>query len=158
MALKLLIIHTDDLFRAHLSERMRLESYLVFEASPEAEAGDIIQRSNFDVVLLGMTGPRQNSLSLLKTIKEMRPFTEVILLTAMEEHSLYGSIQAMELGAFDDLLVPLDINALNNRIQDAYRRKKERVKARRSMMREGRKSRTGGGPSTTGARVAGDDH
>jgi len=142
MALKLLIIHTDELFRRQLSERMRIEKYLVLEASREAEAGDIIQKSNLDVVLLGVAGPRQNSLSLLKMIKEMRPFTEVILLTALEEHSLYASIQAMQLGAFDDLLVPLDMNALLSRIREAYTRKKERVKAKRSMMGKGRKSRT----------------
>jgi DNA-binding NtrC family response regulator len=138
MALKLLIIHSDDLFRRNLSERMRLEGTQVTEASPEAEASDIIQRNNFDVVLLGVAGPRQNSLSLLKMIKEIQPYTEVILLTALEEHSLYGSIQAMQLGAFDDLLVPLDIHALHNRIQDACKRKNERMKGKRSAIREGK--------------------
>jgi DNA-binding NtrC family response regulator len=141
MALKLLIIHTDDHFRTHLAERMRLENYLVVEASPETEASDIISRHSFDVVLLGVAGPYQNSLSLLKTIKEMQPYTEVILLTALEEHSLYGSIQAMQLGAFDDLLVPLDVHALRNRIQEAYKRKKERVRAKRSTIKEGRAAR-----------------
>jgi DNA-binding NtrC family response regulator len=150
MPLKILIIHTDEPFRRQLSERMRLENYLVFEASPEAEASDIIRRRNFDVVLLGVAGPHQNRMSLLKTIKEIRPYTEVILLTALEEHSLYGSIQAMQLGAFDDLLVPLDIHALHNRIQEAYERKKERVKVKRSTMMEGRGRRTAGRP--TGSR------
>jgi DNA-binding NtrC family response regulator len=141
MALKLLIVHTDELFRRNLAERMRLANYLVFEARPEAEATDIMQQTNVDVVLLGVAGPYHNSLSLLKTIKEMRPYTEVILLTATEEHSLYGSIQAMELGAFDDLLVPVDIQALHNRIQEAYQRKKQRVKAKRSTISQEREGR-----------------
>ena len=141
MALKLLIIHSDELFRRNLAERMRLENYLVGEAHPDAEAANILQRTNFDVVLLGVAGPYHKSLSLLKTIKELRPYTEVILLTAVEEHSLYDSIQAMQLGAFDDLLVPLDIHALHSRIQEAYQRKKERVKAKRSMTREARENR-----------------
>jgi DNA-binding NtrC family response regulator len=140
MALKLLIIHTDNDFCKRLSGRMRLESYLVLEATP-GEAGDILERSNFDVVLLGMAGIHQGSLLLLKAIKEIRPYTEVILLTPIEDHSLYASMQAMQLGAFDDLLVPLDIRALHNRIQEAYRSKKERVKAKRSRKREGRKNR-----------------
>jgi DNA-binding NtrC family response regulator len=50
------------------------------------------------------------------------------------------AIPAMELGAFDDLLVSLDINALHNRIQEAYQRKQERVKAKRSQIREDRES------------------
>ncbi len=49
-------------------------------------------------------------------------------------------IQAMQLGAFDDLLVLLDIQALHNRIGEAYQRKKQRVKADRSMIREERES------------------
>jgi DNA-binding NtrC family response regulator len=92
--------------------------------------------------LLGVVGPHQNVLSYLKMIKEIQPYTEVILLTALEEHSLYGSIQAMQLGAFDDLLVPLDIHALQKRIQEAFKRKKERVKAKRSAIREERDSLT----------------
>jgi DNA-binding NtrC family response regulator len=144
MALKLLIIHPDNSFRKHLSERMRLGNYGVVEACPETEARDMIQRSNFDVVLLGVAGSYQTSLALLKTIKEVRPYTEVILLTALEVHSLYDSIQAMQLGAFDDLLVPLDIQALHNRIGEAYQRKKQRVKADRSMMREARNQRNDG--------------
>jgi DNA-binding NtrC family response regulator len=141
MALKLLIIHKDDGFRRHLSERMRLERFQVFEASPETEAGDMISRHNFDVILLGVAGPYQNSLPFLKTIKEIQPDTEVILLTALEDHSLYGSIQAMQLGAFDDLLVPLDVHVLQNRVQEAYKRKKERIRARRSTIKEGQAAR-----------------
>ena len=54
------------------------------------------------------------------------------------------AIQAMALGAFGDLLVPLDVNALFNRIQEAYARKKAIVKARRSMIREKRETRNAG--------------
>lgn len=132
MPLKLLIIHSDDPFREHLLERMRLQNYLVFGASPEDEAFDMIQKTNFDVVVLGATGPHEKSLALLKMIKAIRPLTEVILLTTLEDHSLYGSMQAMQLGAFDQLLVPLDIPTLHTRIQEAYKHKKERVKAGRS--------------------------
>ena len=53
-------------------------------------------------------------------------------------------IPAMELGAFDDLQVPLDINTLHNRVQEAYQRKKHRVKAKRSTIRETRESRNAG--------------
>ena len=50
----------------------------------------------------------------------------------------------MQLGAFDDLLVPLDLQALHNRIGDAYQRKKQRVKADRSLIREERNQRNAG--------------
>lgn len=129
MGMKLLIIHPDDLFRTCLAERMRLENQLVLEASIEADASDIIQQENLDVVLLGATGSHQNRLSFLKMIRNVRPFTEVILLTAAEDHSFEGAIKAMQLGAFDDLLLPIDIHALMSRIREAVKRKKARLRA-----------------------------
>jgi DNA-binding NtrC family response regulator len=129
MGMKLLIIYPDDLFRSCLVERMRLENQRVFEASLEADASDIICREDLDVVLLGALGSHQNRLSFLKMIRKVKPFTEVILLTAAEDHSFEGAIKAMQLGAFDDLLLPLDIHALMGRIREALKRKKARVRA-----------------------------
>jgi DNA-binding NtrC family response regulator len=127
--MKLLIIHPDDLFRSCLVERMRLENQRVLETSLEAEAEDIIQRENPDVVLLGATGSHQNRLSFLKRIRKVQPLAEVILLTAAEDHSFEGAIKAMQLGAFDDLLLPIDIHTLMGRIREAFKRKKARVRA-----------------------------
>jgi DNA-binding NtrC family response regulator len=53
-------------------------------------------------------------------------------------------ILAMQLGAFDDLFMPFDIQALHNRIVDACQRKKQRVKADRSLIREERNQRNTG--------------
>lgn len=143
MGMKLLIIHPDDLFRGRLVERMRSESQRVFETGLESEAEDILQRENLDVVLLGATGSHQNRLSFLKRIRKVRPFAEVILLTAAEEHSFEGAIKAMQLGAFDDLLLPIDIHALMGRIREAFKRKKARVKAVKVETGKGRDARSG---------------
>jgi DNA-binding NtrC family response regulator len=123
-----LITHTDELFRKHLSERLDSENCKVFQASQGAEATDIIQQNNIDVALLGAVGSRENRLSLLKTIKGIKPFTEVILLTEAEEHSIKGAIEAMQSGAFDDLLLPVDIQTLVMRVREAFKMKKERLK------------------------------
>jgi DNA-binding NtrC family response regulator len=64
----------------------------------------------------------------------VRPFAEVILLTAAEDHSFEGAIKAMQLGAFDDLLLPIDIHVLMSRIREAFKRKK--VRMRRDMKEE----------------------
>jgi DNA-binding NtrC family response regulator len=128
MALNLLITHADELFRKHLSERLGAENCKVFQASQGVEATDIIQQNNIDVTLLGAVGSRENRLSLLKTIKGISPRTEVILLTEAEEHSIRGAIEAMQSGAFDDLLLPVDVQTLLMRIREAFKMKKERLK------------------------------
>ena len=49
-------------------------------------------------------------------------------------------VQAMQLGAFDDLLILFEIEALHDRIGEAYQSKKQRVKVARSMISEERES------------------
>jgi DNA-binding NtrC family response regulator len=132
MEMKLLILHPDDFFRIRLSEKMRSENHRVFELSLETEAAELVQQENLDVILLGTSGANTNRLSLLKMIRKMQPFAEVILLTSAEEHSFDAAIKAMQLGAFDDLLLPIDIHALIGRIKEAFKRKRDRMKTIRT--------------------------
>jgi len=120
---KLLIIETDDLFRKHIAERLRLESCRVFEACEEAEAMKVFQRKDLDVVLLGLKGFKKKGLSLLKTIRELRPTTEVILMIPPEDFTL--SLEGMKLGAFDDLLIPFDLETLLKRIEAACQKRRD---------------------------------
>ena len=123
---RLLIVEMDDAFRRHLAERLRAENFNVYEACQETEARQVIQRKVIDVVLLGMREFKQGGLMLLKAIKEMKPLIEVILMTPSDGASLIASIQAMKLGAFDDLHIPFDMKKLMERIAAARQRKQER--------------------------------
>jgi DNA-binding NtrC family response regulator len=123
---QVLVVEADEAFRRNLSERLRSDGAVVFEAGNEPEARDIAQRHNIDVALLGVKGISQSGLALLKFLKESRPMIEVIMLSLAEHHSLYVSIEAMKLGAFDDILIPCDIKTLLDRIHAASRRKKEK--------------------------------
>lgn len=130
MALKLLIIHPDEPFRRNLRERLELSSCQLFEAASQAEASEIALQHNLDVVLVAISGSSPERFALLSMIKSLRPLTEVILLSTLEEHSVESSIQAMQLGAFDDLSLPLEIPALQARILEACQRKRQRARAR----------------------------
>ena len=122
----LLIVELDDAFRRHLAERLRNESFKVYEACEENEAIQVVQRKIVDVVLLGIREFKQGGLLLLKAIKECKPLIEVILMTPAESTSLFASIQAMKLGAFDDLHIPFDMKKLIERIVSAKQRKLEK--------------------------------
>lgn len=132
---KVLVIETDESFRKLISERLRLERYRVYEACQETEARNMVLKKDFDAVLLGFTGDRQLALALLRTIKEMRPLVEVILLSSSEDHSLAASIEGMKLGAFDEILVPFDVETLLRRIREACRRKWQRELAAKKALR-----------------------
>lgn len=139
---KILVIETDESFRRHISDRLRLERYKVYEACQETEARNVFLKKDFDIVLLGLKGDKTLSLALLKTIKELRPLVEVILLSSSEDHSLSASIEGMKLGAFDELLVPFDQETLLRRIREACRRKSQReLELKRSSKTPGREEK-----------------
>jgi DNA-binding NtrC family response regulator len=127
--IRVLLVDADAVFRRGLSERLRLEGAGVFEAADEAEARGLVMSRGIDVALLGARGGTQRGLPLLRFIKEARPLIEVILMTPSDDHSLYVSIEAMKLGAFDDLLIPFDIRTLFDRVRAAARRKREKEEA-----------------------------
>jgi len=123
---EVLIVEADEAFRRNIAERLRIEGAVVVEAGNESEARDIAQNREIDVLLLGGKGIMQSGLPLLRFIKEIFPSIEVILMTPSEHHSLYVSIEAMKMGAFDDLLIPFDIKTLLERIHAARQHKKEK--------------------------------
>jgi DNA-binding NtrC family response regulator len=146
---QILIIEADDDFRRKISKRLHLEGVMVFEACDESEAMDIALNRNIDVVLLGENVVGQSRLQYLKFIKATSPSTEVILMTPSSNHSLPASIEAMKLGAFDELPMPLDIEILLNRIHAAGKQKKGNEEAMRPYSpgeAEGRPVSSGNGP------------
>ena len=120
---RILIVEADEMFRRNISQRLRLEGHQIHEAGGESESKQIIQRIDVDVVLLGLGSLKKRGMALLREIKRFRPLTEVILLTPSEDHSLSLSIEGMKGGAFDELLVPFDMETLLERLGEAYEKR-----------------------------------
>ena len=76
-----------------------------------------IPEEKIDVVLLGVDGLGMEGLALIRPIKTISPMTEIIIINDFNHMDL--SIEGMDLGAFDDFLIPLDIDALTKRIREA---------------------------------------
>ena len=62
-----------------------------------------------------------DGIQTLKEIKKICPLVEVIMLTG--HASLEIAVQGMELGAFDYLMKPMDIDELLYKLEDACKRK-----------------------------------
>ena len=63
-----------------------------------------------DVIVLDVKMPDMDGIETLKEIKKLRPSVEVIMLTG--HANVEVAIQGMELGAFDYLMKPMDIDEL----------------------------------------------
>ncbi len=121
MGINLLVIESDRSFRQSLCRRLDAVPIHVFESDGNAGLKKTIKKHKIDVVLLSLSGLKEEGLSLLRQIKKLNPLTEVILLNGGAHVSL--SIEGMKLGAFDDFFLPFDVKKLIGRIKDAYRRK-----------------------------------
>ena len=118
-----MIIEMDTFLQGHLSRHFACEDYQIFAARQQTDTKRIIKRSNIDVVLLSLNDFQKESMALIKMIKKMRPAIQVITISSGEQISL--SIEGMKLGVFDDFLIPLDLDSLISRIQEAFQAKKE---------------------------------
>ncbi|MBW2219833.1 MAG: response regulator [Deltaproteobacteria bacterium] len=123
MKVNLLIIETDNFLDEHLSGRLEHKDYRIFKSRQRVETKQILEKKDIDVVLLSLGGLKREGLVLLKMIKKMRPAVQVIIVNSADQISL--SIEGMKIGAFDDLFVPLDLDALIVKIKAALMQKQE---------------------------------
>jgi DNA-binding NtrC family response regulator len=73
------------------------------------------------VVVLDVRMPGVSGTAALREMKRRFPAVEVLMLTGHAQ--LEVALEGMQLGAFDYLLKPMDLDVLLYRLQDAYRRK-----------------------------------
>jgi DNA-binding NtrC family response regulator len=85
------------------------------------KAIEILEKEPFDVVVLDFRMPGMDGIQTLKEIKRRWPLVEVIMLTAFG--SVEMGIQGMQLGAFDYVMKPPDLDDLIDKIAQAYERK-----------------------------------
>jgi DNA-binding NtrC family response regulator len=72
---------------------------------------DILEKKNFDVVILDVELPDISGIEVLKTIRRFQTAPEVIMLTS--DTSLATGIEAMRLGAYDYITKPANVAQIN---------------------------------------------
>jgi len=138
--LNILFVDDEEDFREILLKRMKKREVNASGVSSGEQAIDFLKQNETDVVVLdvkmkgGMDGIRA-----LKEIKTLHPLLEVIMLTG--HASLEVAKEGMELGAFDYLMKPVDVDDLLYKLQDAYKKKKiheEKIKKIREVIEAGK--------------------
>lgn len=113
----LLVIETDQLFRDNLVHHLRQRGFTVRTGEDKQSVTRALTDHSTRVALLGLEGSGRNGLDLLQHIRTVSPDTQVILMTTAD--NLHSSIEGMKMGAFDDVLVPCDIDLLCSKIRQA---------------------------------------
>ena len=120
-AFTVLLVDDEVEFLETLVKRLAKRKLFVTGVTSGAEALRVLDEKPVDVVVLDVKMPGMDGLEALKEIKKKHPLVEVIMLTG--HASMEVAIQGMEVGAFDYLMKPMDIDELLYKLQDAFQRK-----------------------------------
>jgi DNA-binding NtrC family response regulator len=119
--MSVLLVDDEKDFLDVLAKRLRKRKLNPVVANSGEEAIRAIQGSAVDVVVLDMRMPGLDGLQTLREIKRISPVVEVIMLTG--HANVDTAVKGMELGAFDYLMKPVDIDELLYKVQDAFKKK-----------------------------------
>jgi DNA-binding NtrC family response regulator len=119
--LKVLIVDDEADYLETLVKRMRKRSVDITGVHSGEEALDWLAQNVVDVVVLDVKMPGMDGIQALREIKKQYPLVEVIMLTG--HANVEVAIEGMELGAFDYLMKPMEIDELLYKIQDAFKKK-----------------------------------
>src|SRR5947207_13672773 len=127
---KILIVDDDAGMRASLAVLLQKWGFEPLQASDAAEATEIVERHDPDIVITDLVMPEVSGLDLLRKLKAGDPHRPVLLITA--QGSIDVAVEAMKQGARDFLTKPLtDLPKLKALLDDAERELEMRRKARR---------------------------
>ena len=115
--LKILLIDDEEEFVTTLAERLELRGLQARTALNGEAALQMIKVDTPQIVILDVMMPGIGGFEVLRRIKKQYPQIPVILLTG--RGSTKEGIKGMELGAFDYLMKPLNIEELIKKMQEA---------------------------------------
>jgi len=106
----ILFVDDEGEFLEILMKRMKKRSVNVIGVNCGEEALIRLDQDPVDVVVLDVKMPGMGGIDTLREIKKRYPLVEVIMLTG--HANVEVAIQGMELGAFDYIMKPMDIDDL----------------------------------------------
>jgi DNA-binding NtrC family response regulator len=123
MSAKVLLVDDEKDFVEVLSERLEARGFKVLQAYNGDDAIKLLNEQDSDVVILDVLMPGKDGLETLGEIKQLKPLTEVIMLTG--HATVETAIEGMKLGAYDYLMKPTETEDLVAKIKKAYKLKSE---------------------------------
>jgi DNA-binding NtrC family response regulator len=116
--LTVLIADDEIEFASTLVARLKLRSFQASMVNSGKAALAAIEDEQPDVLILDLKMPDLDGLEVLASLNENYPDLAVIILTG--HGSFEAGRQGMELGAYDYIMKPVDLNLLLVKIEDAF--------------------------------------
>ena len=119
---KALFVDDEEDFLKTLIKRLKKRKVNAESAANGEEALMLLGQQPVDVVVLDVRMSGMDGIEVLREIKKSYPLIEVVMLTG--HASMEVAIEGMEIGAFDYLIKPVEIDELVYKLQDAYQKKR----------------------------------
>jgi len=114
---RILLVDGDPHFRAAVGKFLREKRFTVDLAATVPDAVSFLDRSSYDLVLGDILMSDRSGPGLLKTVRDNHPGLDVVFVTASSD--IRSAIQAVQMGAYDYIVKPLDFGELLWRIDKA---------------------------------------
>ena len=116
---KILIIDDEAAIRKSLREILEYEKYEIEEAETAQKALELIEQSDFNVIISDIKMPNMNGIEFLEALKKRKDIP-VIMITAHGD--IDTAVESIKKGAFDFIQKPLDLNRLLIAVRNAFER------------------------------------
>jgi len=126
---KILAVDDQLYFRVYIEDLLREAGYDVVTQPSGADALTALEAGAFDVVITDLVMPQMDGSELVQRVKERWPEEEIVVVTSVGD--VKTAVDAMELGASDYLLKPLDRAALLRSLSVIGERRRMREENRR---------------------------
>ena len=114
---RILVADDHDSLRRGIARALRETGHSVDEAANGNAAIEQLHSGQFDVVVCDLKMGGSDGLDVLRTAKALHPTTAVILMTAFG--SVQTAVEAMQIGAFDYVQKPFEIEEMEIKINKA---------------------------------------
>ena len=118
--IRILVAEDDRAVRESLVRALQLEGYTVAAAKNGAEALEAVRQAEPDVVLLDVSMPMVDGLTVCRVLRAEHNQVPVLMLTARTEPS--DRVAGLDAGADDYLAKPYDLEELLARVRALLRR------------------------------------
>lgn len=110
-----LIVDDEAILRESLGDYLT-DTYQVVTAGTGEEALELIEKQDFDILVVDVRLPGKTGLQVLREVKESKPYIKSIVITAYP--SAESAADAMKLGAIDYLAKPIAPDNLERLIRE----------------------------------------
>ena len=133
MKAHILVVDDEKLIRWSLNQRLTKEGHVCKEAADGAEARALLQKEQFDLVLLDLRLPDVDGMTLYRDIQQNTPELPVVMITAYS--TVDTAVEALKAGVQDYIAKPFNMDELTLTVDHVLRESQAQHRARHEVDR-----------------------